>query len=436
MNKRGMTLMELLVYMAIVGIVVVVAGTAFTNSTKMRIRTEGKLSASQLAEDVGTLIKDDVGQMGAKGAKYSKDVGSDSFYVENRVLIDPANNDLSSFVYQKGADVSVEMGGVNTAHRNDSLFMKRIRYSESGQYEAVEEVSWFVENGQLIRTCESVDAVTEQASCPSEEASRVTIAENVKFFELTPATPGILSSDVDVVLYPSGGNKNLFRLISRYDGTKYFRLNLTPPEGGNNILLNGFVSNFDTENEEYTSEKKVNEVYAAEQGGDEGTWSDLCTHVTLEKDVAYRLSFMISRSSEKDKSQMFVPGKDHMSVGFRTADGEKTSVRDFSFYPPMASEAGTVERVMQFSPSEKLSNVCIAFDFAAYSPLLATGSMNMSGLKLQKDPEASYTFVSGYNPLTGDKSRVRAFQVSLAVEKNKEIGRVKLVVPVPSNGIN
>lgn len=436
MNKRGMTLMELLVYMAVVGIVVVIAGQAFSDSTKMRVRTESKLSASQLAEDVGTLIKDDVGQMGAKGAKYAKAVGSDSFYVENKVLIDPSNNDLSSFVYHKGEDFSIEMGGVSTTHRNDSLFMKRIRYSESGLFEAVEEVSWFVEDGELLRSCKSVDAVAEQASCPSKEESRVTIAENVKLFEVTPATPGVLSSDANTVLFPSGGNKNVFRLISRYDGTKYFRLNLVPQEGGSSILLNGFVSNFDTENEEYTTEKKVNEVYAAEQGGDAGTWSDLCTHVTLEKDVSYRLSFLITRSTEKDKSQMFVPGKDHMSVGLRTADGGKTSVEDFPFYPPMASEAGLVERVMRFTPHEKLENVCIAFDFAAYSPLLATGSMNMSELRLQKDSEANYSFVSGYNPLTEDKSRVRAFQISLAVEKNKEIGRVNLVVPVPSNGNN
>ena len=37
--KAGFTLVELLVYIAIVGIVVIVAGQAFSNSTKMRVRT-------------------------------------------------------------------------------------------------------------------------------------------------------------------------------------------------------------------------------------------------------------------------------------------------------------------------------------------------------------------------------------------------------------
>ena len=39
-RKSGFTLMELLVYIAIVGIVVIVAGQAFSNSTKMRVRTQ------------------------------------------------------------------------------------------------------------------------------------------------------------------------------------------------------------------------------------------------------------------------------------------------------------------------------------------------------------------------------------------------------------
>lgn len=60
MNKRGFTLMELLVYMAIVGIVVVIAGQVYSDSTKMRIRTQGMITANEIAENAGVLIRDDV----------------------------------------------------------------------------------------------------------------------------------------------------------------------------------------------------------------------------------------------------------------------------------------------------------------------------------------------------------------------------------------
>ena len=45
-KRAGFTLMELMVYIAIVGIVVIVAGQAFSNSTKMRVRTQSMLKAS------------------------------------------------------------------------------------------------------------------------------------------------------------------------------------------------------------------------------------------------------------------------------------------------------------------------------------------------------------------------------------------------------
>ena len=68
-SKHGFTLMELMVYIAILGIVVLIAGQAFTDSTKFRVRTQNMLKATQVAENVGTLFKSDVAQMGAKSSK-------------------------------------------------------------------------------------------------------------------------------------------------------------------------------------------------------------------------------------------------------------------------------------------------------------------------------------------------------------------------------
>lgn len=56
MKKNGFTLMELVVYIAMIGIVVLIAGEAFSNSTKFRVRTQNMLKASEEASNVATGI--------------------------------------------------------------------------------------------------------------------------------------------------------------------------------------------------------------------------------------------------------------------------------------------------------------------------------------------------------------------------------------------
>ena len=109
MNKRGFTLMELVVYMAMIGIVVLVAGEAFSNSTRFRVRSQNMLKAAQLAENVGVLFKDDVSQLGAKSSKeLSLGATADTFFVERENIYihpdDATRQDSSSFVIVKDFD--------------------------------------------------------------------------------------------------------------------------------------------------------------------------------------------------------------------------------------------------------------------------------------------------------------------------------------------
>lgn len=423
MNKHGFTLMELLVYMAIVGIVVVIAGQVYSDSTKMQVRTRSMISASKVAENVGTLLKEDVSQMGAKSSKETRSITSDSFFVASEVFIDPTNGDSSSYV-------------LALVDGKERLSFRKIRLDERGFYAAVEEVAWYLRGNSLVRSCKTLlKKSAVDASCPEGEPQEVTMAENVLKFHVIPAVPSALSANANVI-YPSGSNKNLFRLISRYDGTKYFRTTAVPDVGGSSVMISGFVSNYDFDNEEITNGKKLNEFFAAENGGSSGSFSDLCTRMTFDKGFTYQIVFGISKTSVYDKSQMFIPGKDHLAVGFRTTEGAATVIKDFLFYPPMATEMDLVQRRINFSVSQKVENVCLVFDVAAYSPMLSSGALNITGLQVLKIPEGHYEFDESRTGLItiADKKNVKAFRVELAVKNNGEEGRVSVDVAVPSNG--
>ena len=147
-RASGFTLIELMVYIALLGGIVLIAGQAFSDSTKMRMRTQSMLQASETAEKVAAIFKADVAQTGAKtameaGASESgAEYGNKFSNIYTNVYMDPnsENKDSSSF-------------SVVTKNGFDSLTIRRLRYDESGHYSAVEQIAWFVRDGSLWRNC-------------------------------------------------------------------------------------------------------------------------------------------------------------------------------------------------------------------------------------------------------------------------------------------
>ena len=137
-----------------------------------------------------------------------------------------------------------------------------------------------------------------------------------------------------------------------------------------------------------------------------------------------------------------MPGVDHMSVGFRSVstgdipkkDGAKL-IDDFLFFPPLDASSGG-KRSMRFTVPEKIQDVCLAFTFACYSPLVHQGKIKIENLKLKKVAGASYVFESGYAPEShkNDKKNIKALKLTLKIERNGEGGGGETVVPIPSNG--
>lgn len=453
MKKSGFTLMELVVYMAMIGIVVLVAGEAFSNSTRFRVRTQNMLKATEEAENVAALFKDDVSQMGAKSSKEAGNADGGESYgdkfsdVNVHVYMDPLDGDSSSF--------SVSDAG-------DSLTLRRIRYDADGHYEAVEEISWFVDGEKLKRSCRLVAKKTgfsrpENDPCADVGSSPEAVemaASTVETFRVLPAKPSVENRD-DELMFPTCEGCG-FRFVPRNGELSGFNsvqriANAAGEEneGGESQELSGFTSNYEATG----GNVRANQVFAirnesSAQASD--PWRSNCNSYgkeffLFEPHEEYEISFTIpAPSNADDKSLMFVPGKDHFSVGFRNAaDGnipKKNGValtHDFLFYPPLATDAPDGKHAMRFTVSEPVENVCLAFTFVCYSPLASEGTLTIENLKVKRIASANYTFDNwdwnhaDKKPL---KQKIKAFRLDLVLKQRGETGNALLVVPTPGNG--
>ncbi len=440
-RRGGFTLMELMVYIAILGIVVLVAGQAYSGSARSRIRTQSMLKASEVAENVASIFKTDVAQTGAKSSMESGGAdGGDNFSEVNvNVYMDSENDDLSSFDITQDEDYS-------------NLKVRRIRYDEQGHFEAVEEVNWFVEEGTLKRSCTVLDVRDGAESSDECTSSTVTvdIAENVGQFIVSAATPSASVGSEQVFPPCSGGScSDEFRLVSRSGEEGFVNLKTSNSgvenQGGTIVDVSNFYSNYDiSKNGGGIASKtdwKVNQVFAIKNETTAGSWKTLCSSygkIPLEQDQEYELSFDVPYIS--DPINYFVPSMDHMSVGFRDIDtGNKlldqakkqVLVDDFLFFPPM-SASGSGKRTVRFSVKESKANACIAFTFACFSPLVSQGTVSISDLKLTKVASSNYKF-AGEVP-KADRRNVKALKLDLKILQNGESGTVSLIVPIPSNG--
>lgn len=432
MKKAGFTLVELMVYIGIVGVVVIVAGQAFSNSTKMRVRTESMIKANATVEEAGMLMQEDVAQMGAKSAKESGDgTASDEFFKSKLVYMNPDDGDSSSF----------RLNG-------DSLILRRMRYDSQGRYVSIEEVAWFKRDDRLFRTCKTINRdksrlTTAPETCPESNSPAVEVLDNVESFNAVPAKPAVLSSDYNSAgtsprLLPSSVNVSdpAFRLFPRVQGNDFFGVKRDPERGGSIVTLSEFQSNFDEDAEEVKDTKKAIQVFVVGGTGDiasASAWSDVCTKVNLEPNVEYEIAFKVPFLDDNN-IRSFTPGMDHMTVGFRNLSGEMDAeLPDFSFYPPIDASANN-RRSMRFSVKNAKKNLCLAFTFAFYSPMAPKGKIPISNLELKKVESSKFVFDDAYSPDVPDKAKVKAFKLKLQVSRNGEKGNIALVVPTPSNG--
>ncbi len=439
-SRRGFTLMELVVYIAIMGIIVIVAGQAFSNSTKFRVRNQSMIEANEVAGNIAALIRDDIAQMGAKSSKEVRSSTPDSFYVASEVYMNPASSTSTSSSSGTTVDADIDSSSFNLTPNKfgagfDSLTFRKIRYTTSGNYEGVEEVSLYAKDSILYRACKTVAGSKGTTDCPLTAYNVVQMTDNVKLtkFQIQPSKPGVLGSDG--LLFPkySDLSNKRFRLIPYYGSESFVAVSASPLEGGTRVDLTGFISNFSESGETVTNPVK-HQLYVGETGESSSDWTK-CKRIAFKKDSTYEISF--SMMNNLDESRMFRPGVDHFAVGIRTVNGSGPGaipdVQDYYFYPPV-NDDGTVERSTQFRSNQPDFNACVAFTFAFYSPTASNGMISIRDVRIRRVGDMDYVFESGYIPTTIDKKNVRAMKLELVVKQNGEAGVSSTIIPVPSNG--
>ena len=423
--------------MAIMGFIIVVAGRAFSDATGMRVRSQNMLNSAEEAGRISAILKEDISQMGAKSWGVSSASGSGSgsaFQAASNVHMNYNANpnapdaDFSSYTLERNSPPT-------PASLYDALTYRKVYYDAKGLCSDVLEVEWSVRDSTLYRKCRRFgdasctgDQGNFESECPTTNDTEVEMAKNVSEFRLLPSIPGAYGSS------SASSADTLFPVLS----ASSFSLVKSASSGqisGSTVSLSGFVFNSSSGSNIHSN------FYLAEH-----SQSD-CKELTFLPKEEYVISFELpcyqdactSGGQEKFNPMiLFQAGRDHLSVGLRnSANGQPfVDQPDFLFYPPQRKDAPKV-RHFEFSvPVER--QACIGITAAFYGPA-AEGHLDISNFKVYRKTDNVYHFNhssgSNYNPSGSSKAGVKAFELTLGINKRSEINRVTTVIPVPNNGV-
>jgi len=411
--------------MAIMGFIIVVAGRAFSDSTGMRIRSQNMLQSAEEAGRVSALLKEDISQMGAKSWGTSSTSGMN---FEKAAGVFWSSTDSSSYELKKGQNY-------------DTITFRKVHYDASGRCGDVLEIKWFVDaNSTLSRTCERQNKCTggtfnANRDCPAS----VEMARNVAEFKFLPSVPGPEgSSSTSATLYP-------------YSGSTFGFLAKTSASASSTAIAGGILSGFSRNS---SSSGTLHTNYYLRDGN-----TNNCRQFTFHKNEEYAISFELlyivtatdpckstcqsgNKANRYNPISMFQAGRDHLSAGLRNSSmsGEPMAgVPDFLFYPPQDAVADEIStRLFTFSVPQT-TTACVGITAAFYSPA-SKGHLDISNFQIYRKTDNVYHFDrssgSTYNPSSASaKAQVKAFELTLGINKKGEINRTVTVIPVPNNGV-
>jgi len=459
--KRAFTLIELLVYIAILGFIIVVAGRVFSDSTVMRVRSQSMVKTSEEVGKVSNLLREDLSQMGVKG--WGQDV-SGSYTINNVGKDAPMIYWSASSTAGAGDSSSYALfhrDGPTTGTSCDSIVFRKADFDGSGRFIGIREISWAASANadgktcKLVRRCNTIKCTvapcgTDNDATVCDGTAAVTMAGNVTNFNLTPSKPGNSGNAQDTLF--GKDDEPEFKLFSRNTGSDIIEIS-SISTGGTETTVSNFAQN------PQKTEKKHNELYLAKTTG--SAWND-CAVLTFKKDETYAIEFKMPLSSNfandtaEINSTQFVPGRDHLAIGLRTAIGDpppnNAAPSDILFYPAQSNNAADLKRHMEFSVKKDSVKACIAITMAYYSPTASTsegkysgskGRLRFSNFKVFRKEDETFHFPGGdYGTIDKiEKKNAKAFELILEIEnKGEKSGTFSsngkgMVITTPNNGV-
>jgi prepilin-type N-terminal cleavage/methylation domain-containing protein len=448
--KHGFTLIELLVYMAIMGFIIVVAGKVFSDSTSMRVRSQNMLKSSEEVGKVSNLIREDISQMGVKSWwSNSSSSGSSVDVYWSRPTYDSSSYALTHLVPGKF----------------DKLEFRKAEFDDNGKFLGVREISWFAEEGKLYRRCRTLSGGTPDADiCPAQAVTiaqfkDVLIAENLKKFVFKPSKPGVKeNANKEDVIFPTvanttnnATNDHTYTFIEKGTGNNVVSgSNISGLSGRNNSSTINVRSLTMCDPKAGTNKDKYNQAYLAPTGA--GNWEN-CSKMSLAKGETYSVQFEMPYNADDvdTLSTQFLPGYDHIAIGFRKNSGDNTELQDVSndvlFYPPQSENAESVKRYAEFSVSKDIKDACLAITFSFCSINDANnGIMRFRNFEVLRKTDKAFHFPEdeeyaseGFATKNAAwllaKKNVKAFELTMEIDHKGEIaGTNGMIITTPNNG--
>jgi len=435
--KRAFTLIELLVYMMIMSFVIVVAGRVFSDSTKMRVRSQNMVKNSEEVGRISELIKEDVLQMGTK-AYGDKDASNNyQVKVDQNVYMEPPN-DYSSYKLNAG---------------RDNLFFRKMAFKPDGSYDGVREINWYLKDRNIYRSCKTVSG-TQNAECPTDKPETVLMGSNINRLEFFPSKPGISPSSATDILFTSNIDDEFSFLPQQSNNNDI--VSIGAEQVGNNTVV---VSGIFDKNPQTGGGKKA--VLCLEEAGQ-------CRKFELFQGETYAIEFEMPfvRDEYGDSiSTQFLLGEDHLAVGLRQSDYPTLAMPpDVLIYPPQSHDnllrhiEFTIPQIPnpenQIPPPEKIS-ASIALTFAFYSPKAHQGTLRFKNFNVFRKSDEAFHFPKDepdYGTEAADiskkyeqKKNAKAFEMILELEHKgeksgtftkDEKGEKGMVILTPNNGIS
>lgn len=423
-GKQGFTLIELLVYMGLLGIIVVVAGKAFTDSTGFRVRTEGMLKGHAEAQEVANILREDLNQMGAKTS-----FETDGATVQSKAFVDESSEiDKSSFTLSKD---------------RDTIVFNKIVYDELGKAQFIQQVSWmFAVNRGLYRSCKTIwPSDVNPAECLADNPVPVLMSDKVKSFKLWPGTRLEDGESGNEDVFEKGSSFTLAPRTSNTSSTHFLVPVLTPNDDNTSVEVKGLQTNSGNSGTRIATQLYLLDDSESTSGSD--SWNN-CKKFSFDAYSTYAISMNISsncRTTAPNYMCDFQAGVDHIGIGIRTSEGEIIpEIHDFMTYPAQSISGAEAYRYADFSIPIKIENICLAITIALYSPEVYKGNLTISDIAIYKRSAAEYEFnksvgASAFGMSAGeDKNKIKAFKLEMDVSVNKETSHVENVILTPNNG--